>query len=888
MKVFVNNFFFSFLLWLMPTTFLLAQSSNISVDFQNEKIETILLDIASEHRYDIVFHKSYFEKQLPITIQLQNRKISEVLRKVLKDTNVDFEIKGKEIVLSKLRTVFGYIRDELDHEGLINVAVFHQNEMIGTYTNEYGYFSLTIPFELTELTTQYIGYKPQKIPLKENDKAITVYLKFNAIQHQEVIVKSKEAVKDLPQNVEGTNILPSEIGGFLSTGGEPDINQHLYKQTGVSAGPDGLGGLHVRGGSSSQNLFLLDGVRIFQPNHAFGLFSIFNTPLLKNAKFSKYNFNPKYAGGNSSVINMTLKEGSTKKWNGNISASTLASQVSINGPLINDKTSILLSFRRSHIDPFLKNRTSEKRSQYEGENGFANFNFYDVNAKLHHILGKNDKLYLSYYRGKDFFEDKMSLDIEDNSPSGDLTLKFDYDTQLSWLNEIIALKWNHLFGDKLFSSAILSVSNFEYQSHIEDQYQIIDDFFGEYSSGYDHQNFISQNKEIGFRYDIEHYPSDNIQNSFGVNYLYTSFLPGVISDAYESDSTLVDTPSAIENLEEYVTNSYRQNQLAIYANRKMDLSNSLQLNIGGRYGWLKSNNLIDSIESQFHLWNARIALTYAFNKKMKMLISVTKSDQEFHLLTSSDIGAPNDLWVPAIEGAKPQTSWQSNLLLQYQPNSNLKIASSVFYKKMQNLIRFPSEVALPELGTNISTFWEHIVWLGNGSAKGIELDVQYQSSKFDFNLAYTLSDYQRSFDSIENKKSYPFVFDQTHNFSFDGKYKLNERVSIYTHFVFNNGIRQTYFSSVVPVEPFSLYSPAIEQQLSSINGRRLPSYQRLDIGVIFNFGKKLKHEVVAGVQNLLNRENIYYEYQLEDYEITENKKLKAFPILPLFRYSLSF
>jgi len=864
---------------------LFGQQPSISIQYQNVKLDKVLLDIAAKHKYDILFHDSYFSDCPPVNITLKDQDLETVLHLLLKDTKITFEVTDKQIALNRMRTIYGYVKSKKDHESLSSAAVYHPKMTRGTYTNEHGYFSLAIPFECEHIIVQNLGYQSQTIEIPiASSKPFTVYLMPFA-ELQEIIVRPNDKQIKYTRYDSSIDILPLEIGGHLSTGGEPDINQHLYKQSGVSSGPDGFGGLHVRGGNSDQNLILLDGVRIFQPNHAFGLFSIFNTPLLKNAKFSKFNFHPKHSGGISSVLEMNLKEGSTKEWNGNLSVSTLATQITVNGPLIKDKTSILLSFRRSHLDPFIK-RISSKRKDNEGE---SNFHLYDFHIKLHHLATPKDKLYLSYYQGKDEFHDDSQRKEEINDG---ITQNYKSDYLLNWSNRTMALKWNHLFGDQLFSSSILSLSNFFYKSDARNQNIIVDQNENSFEATFNKLNFISKNQEIGFRYDLEHFPFERIRNSAGVSYNITSLIPGVINDMQMLSSNNPDTIPPSWLIEDYVTNSYRQHHVAIYANHKVDLSNQVTLNLGGRYGYVISKNLIDNRQSQFNLWNARISLAYVPNKKMLFRLSTSKNDQELHLLTSSNIGFPNDLWVPAIGNNKPQTAWQSNLYFHYDINTYLSLKTSIFYKKMRNLLRYPYDISLPSLDENISTFWEEELVSGTGTSRGWEIDINYKSPKITLDIAYTLSKYERQFEDIQGGNSFPFIFDQTHNLSVGGQYNIHTNFSFYYNFVFNNGIHQTLFGSEAEYSPIEVYSPDDREQLSSVNGDRLPAYHRLDLGFIIKFGKTYNHELVLGVQNIYNRKNIYYRYHLFPSGAVTNEfieeSIEALPILPIMRYSVRF
>ncbi|MEL6942168.1 MAG: carboxypeptidase-like regulatory domain-containing protein, partial [Bacteroidota bacterium] len=426
---------------LLLTSVSIAQNIPVSSDESPKKITTLLLDLAAHYEYNLLFQENYFDEQLIVNFQFNEKAtLEENLTQLLKDTNVSFTLKDKNIELKRMQTIYGYIKDKASHEPLINAIIYHPQLQIGTYTNKYGYFSLTIPFEIDELQAQYIGYRHQKINLRQKKTSQKTILLEPQLDLAAVVVNSDESRSTADRIIEERDILSSEISAYIGSGGEPDINQHLYKQTGVSAGPDGLGGLHVRGGNTDQNLILLDGVRVFQPNHAFGLFSIFNTSLLKSARFSKYNFDPKNVESLSSVLEMTMKEGSTQKWSGDISFSTLATQISMDGPIKKDKTTFLFSLRRTHLDEAIR-RISARQKQRALSGGETSMAFYDMYLKAQHILTPKDKLFLSYYRGRDKYSD---LTVESDSFEVNDKWMYEFDSNISWENEVIAFKWNHL------------------------------------------------------------------------------------------------------------------------------------------------------------------------------------------------------------------------------------------------------------------------------------------------------------------------------------------------------------------------------------------------------------------------------------------------------------
>ncbi|MEM8528391.1 MAG: TonB-dependent receptor [Bacteroidota bacterium] len=870
------------LLFLLFANVIIAQIDPAVSNESTQKITTALLDLATHYQYNLIFQENYFEDQNLVDFQLDEQATLEAnLTLLLKNTNVSFILKNKTIELKRTQTIYGYVKDRESHEPLINATIYNPQLQVGTYTNEYGYFSLTLPFEVNQLKVQYIGYQQKTINLTNHDLSQKTILLEPRLDLATVTINSIESQSKTDKIIEERDILSSEITTYISSGGEPDINQHLYKQTGVSSGPDGLGGLHVRGGNTDQNLILLDGVRVFQPNHAFGLFSIFNTTLLKNARFSKYDFHPKNAESLSSVLEMTLKEGSTQRWTGNVSFSTLATQISADGPLKKDKTSLLVSLRRSHLDEAIK-RISARQKQKESAEGETSVAFYDVYLKMQHILSAKDKLFLSYYRGQDQYSD---LTIEQDSFDVDDRWSYELNSNISWENEVVALKWNHLFGDRLFATSLLSYTNFNYNSEFDDEYSYL--YENELDIFSSMTTFDSNNNQISGKLDVEFYPNDRMKYTFGGQAQRTRFLPGILQERYDDLDVVETTEPSLQN------GAFRQWLTALYFNYEQKIKTKTKLYFGVKHAYAQTSSLTRQSRSKFHLWNARLAVAHQVNGRLNIHLSANRNEQALHLLSSSDIGLPNDVWLPVYRRIEPPKAWQINALLQYQFSEKLYLSSSIFYKKMENLTRFPLGSSLPSLNSYVDFNWQRRLLLGNGIAKGGELDVQYKTTKLVAQLAYTLSDYQRIFPEIEEGNAFPFAFNQRHNLSFSSNYQFHKNIAFQLSFAFNDGLQQTLYRNdfYSPLDASSYY---FTEQVSETNARKLPAYHRLDVAFSFKFDRKLKQNLVVGIQNIYNRKNIYYQYIRSFYDLQGDlignrlTDIRALPLLPIVRYSIIF
>lgn len=871
-----------------------SQNEIISVDFQNKKIENAIIELAATHGYEIVFNSSYFGDKT-ISLQATNQSFSLILQKILEDTKVDVAIKGKKIILTKRRKLYGYIIDKKTGETLINATVYDPQSGIGAVSNDFGFFTIEIPFENKFLIPSYIGYESDKIRIdKIQSFPFTIELETNS-RFGEIIVTKDEATIAVEKDLGKTNLITNDIKTLYATGGEPDVFQYLYTQTGITTGPDGLGGVHVRGGDVSHNLFLYDGVKVYTPFHSLGLFSIFDVNQLKHAEFSKYGFHPKHGGRLSSVLEMDVKEGSLHQWNANASFSTLASHFGVDGPIVKGKTSISLYGRRTHLDPWVKNKTEEKKKR-NSETGYSNHFFFDLNAKLQHQLSQKDKLSLTLYGGRDAYQDKTNFYFYDpyNYYYGyydDFEISDTIRYHLKWQNQLAALKWNHLYNDKLFSNLTLSYTDFKYQSTYQRNY--IENQFGTTNiSQFSMFHFFSNINDVGVELDFDFFPNPNHHISFGGGFHRINYRPGVGQDSLDQFFIEDFDDPSLQFFNDSLSNSYRSQAFHFYANDQWRLLKNLHLKAGIRYSNFQASNLIFGSDSRFHIFQSSISLRWSMLKNLSATVALDRTEQPLHLLSTSNIGFPNDLWLPSIDNIEPEEAHQINLGLNFHPHKNLNIAMNGYLKKMDNLLKFSEQSSIPSLFDFFSDFWESEVTTGEGISKGIELDVDFQTKKFKSSIAYTFSKADRTFKGFNGGKTFPFEFDQRHKLTLNFYQKILRNLWWYANWNFSNGIRQTLYESSEPYTPIDNYIPPPDTRLTSINGDQLPNYHRLDLGIIWRISKtRWNHELQLGVQNVYDRENIYFTYERkDDFFPGQNgrKKSTSLPILPSVMYKVSF
>ena len=329
------------------------------------------------------------------------------------------------------------------------------------------------------------------------------------------------------------------LSASISLGGESDLIGFIRGKAGVQSGADGIGGMSVRGGGVDQNLILMDGVPIYNPSHSLGLFSVFNTHIVKSASMLTSGFSAKYGGRLSSVLDVRVKEGNTKEWAGTAEIGTLASKLTIQGPIQKDKSSLLIAMRRTHIDPLLNNISSRAKEK-NFEDGQINYFFFDINAKFHHRFSAKDQVFFSFYKGKDDFKDHSTYEYEDVEYEEYYLEEFAQ--EIDWGNEIAAFRWNHLFGEQLFSNTTFTLSRYDYNSL--NIYDYLEDTPDSFEAEYIYNTFQSKISDAGLKIDFEYYPAPQHQVLFGGSLLFRSFESGIIDEVVDDIDNLEDFEDA--------------------------------------------------------------------------------------------------------------------------------------------------------------------------------------------------------------------------------------------------------------------------------------------------------------------------------------------------------
>lgn len=775
-------------------------------------------------------------------------------------------------------TISGFLDDEESGEELIGATIYEAKSLKGTVTNYYGFYSLTLPEGKHEIKYRYVGY-PEKTVIIDlfKDTTLSVHLS-PSIEIDEVVVeaKSNNIVESTQMSVTDIPIRQLEQVPVLL--GESDVLKIIQLLPGVQSGGEGTSGLYVRGGGPDQNLFLIDGVPVYNANHLFGFLSIFNSDAIKNVTLYKGGFPARFGGRLSSVIDVRTKEGNNKFLKGTASIGLISSKLTLEGPLFGEKTTFIVSGRRTYIDVLA--RPALKTLSAYGET--MGYYFYDLNGKLTHSFSEKDKLFASIYRGKDV----LYFGTDQKYYRNAARITHTNTEHFGWGNLVGSLRWNHVFGSKLFANTTATFTDYIFYS----DYEIYEDYEDWDSVSYYNlrTGYYSGIRDYSLNIDFDYHPHSSHDVKFGTKAVIHDFTPG--EDIYEKKGTAnIGVRDSINPRERI-----KVNELNTYIEDDITLGKKLKLNIGVHNSiFMLNNHTYYSIEP-------RISARYLVSKKISLKASYAEMNQYIHLLTSSKIESPTDLWMPATKDIKPQNSKQTAFGLAYAINKELDFSTEVFYKQMDNLLEY-REGAAYMLYTES---WESLVERGSGTSYGMEFFLQKVIGKTSGWIGYTLSKSDRVFPGINNGKIYPYRYDRRHDISVVFNYKINNRIDVGATWVFGTGNavslayeKQLSLNAVLDdLEYGRIDNLEVLDVYEGKNNFRMPAYHRLDLGI--NFHKEVKwgdRTWSFGIYNAYNRLNPYmirhqdvYNQYTWEYEGKKLMKVSIFPLIPSIKYSLQF
>ncbi len=728
-------------------------------------------------------------------------------------------------------TLSGYIKDAQSGETLIGANLFVRELATGTTSNEYGFYSISIPPGTYNLEFSYLGFETQKmeISLSEN-KNLNIELEEEGIQFTEVVVTS-EAEDENVTNVEmSTNELKIKtITKMPALLGEVDVIRSIQLLPGVSTVGEGATGFNVRGGGVDQNLVLLDEAPVYNSSHLFGFFSVFNPDAVKDVKLYKGGIPARYGGRLSSILDVRMKEGNNKKLAVSGGIGLIFSRLAVEAPIVKEKASFIVAARRSYIDvlsrPFLSDDLKDTK-----------LNFYDLTLKTNYKVNEKDRIYLSAYLGRDNFG-------------------FGDDAGFNWGNTTTTFRWNHLFSDKLFSNFTLYYSDYDYEIN-----------FG--SDDEDKFDWTASIDNYSLKTDVSWYLNPQNLITFGGQGIFYVFSPGTavaISAGSISDFSL-DKKYALE------AGIFLENEQTI--NSRLSAQYGLRLsyfNYMGRgtsyefrevapgelkeFVSLEEHDSGETIEDYLNL-EPRASLKYQLDKTTSLKASYNRMNQYLHLISNSTAATPVDVWTPSTNNIKPQKADQYALgVFKNWKNNTYTSNVEVYYKDFRSLVDYID-------GANlfVNPLLEAELLEGKGRAYGLELQIEKTKGKFTGWLSYTLARTERKVPGVNNGEWFPARFDQTHNFSTTLFYDLTKRLSCSANFVFNTGTPTTFPTDRIEQQGYIIPHNAAESR----NNVRIPAYHRLDLSLTLDGkekpDKRWKGQWVFSVYNVYNRRNPFTIY----------------------------
>ncbi len=812
--------------------------------------------------------------------------LRSALDSLLQETGLTYRLLGDQVVLVKRepeqaakRIFHGFLYDELSGERIAGAAVYDAATGLGTYGNEFGYFSFGAEPGPLYLVFSSLGYQSDTVFL-EGRKDTFLARALRPAFLAEVIVRSVNQTELLAREKGRLDLNQRQVVRLAGLGGEPDVVRMAMTLPGIQTGADGFGGISVRGGNVDQNLFLLDGVPVYNALHGVGIYSVFNSHAIRRATILKGHQPAQYGGRLSSVWDIQTKEGNDRMQKGQASVGISTAGLSLEGPLAGGKGSYFVSGRRALFDLYGKPISRRLRRQ-DGAEGLLSYHFYDLNLKGNIQLGPRDRLFLSYYQGNDYFTDQydQSRWFQDT-----LSLVFDRE-QVRWGNGIATLRWNRVVSRKLFANTTLTYSRYRYQSEDRIDVDLQTEDRGRIARDILIQRYKSDIRDMAFKVDFDYLPNSRHTMRTGAMVTHHRFQPGIVSfdQATLVDSISTDTLGAWYKvpLSSTAVDGYWQDDIRVG-------EGTVQLGI--RWSGL-------FVDGAFHgSWQPRLYGQYPLPGKLVLQGSVNRLTQFLHLLTPSNIGLPKDLWVSATDRIPPQHAWQYSVGLSRRLGTSLELSLEAFHKEMENLLNFRSN-GFEEIN---AVNWQNHVSLGKGKAYGLEVLLRLDAARLNGWFSYTRSNAYRQFGKdVNNGNPFPHRLDRRHSLHLQGVYRLRPAWDLNATFSFATG---TPFS--FPVAQYALVQPpsggapteiiSRPAVIDALNAERLPPYHRLDVGVTYRFGSgPWQHAVALGVYNAYFRQNPLY-YTIRDtfdaQGVLERKVIQVsmLPIFPTLRYVLDF
>jgi CarboxypepD_reg-like domain/TonB-dependent Receptor Plug Domain len=783
-------------------------------------------------------------------------------------------------------TLSGYVKDSTSGEYLIGTSVYIKELQKGVNCNTYGFYSMTVEGGNYTIITSFVGYKEKVQSVNLNkDQTLNIDLAPRVVETKEVVVSAQKADKNVKSTEMGrVEVEVEQIKSLPALMGEVDVLKTIQLLPGVKSAGEGNSGFYVRGGGPDQNLILLDEAVVYNASHLFGFFSVFNSDAIKNIALTKGGMPAQYGGRLASVLDISMKEGNNKEFHGDGGLGYIASRLTLEGPIVKNKSSFIISGRRTFIDLFLREPFIDKNSNFAGNSYY----FYDVNAKLNYTLSQKDRLFVSGYFGRDVFNFKSS--------------QTGFKVRIPWGNATTSLRWNHLYSDKLFMNSSLIFTDYKFE-------------FGAVQQQFDFRIF-SGIRDYAAKVDFNWFPNILHNVKFGVNYTYHRFTPTNVSA--KAGDVVFDLGK--------ITRFYAHD-VALYANDEWDITEKLRVNAGFRATMFehvgpftryvqdpsfpgKFTDTIDystgeKVKMYTHI-EPRISMRYELKNNASIKASFTQNYQYIHLASFGSVSLPTDIWVPSTDLVKPQFGTQYSVGYFKNLKENMfETSVELYYKTMKNQIDY-REGSTPD--QDVKNNPDNNFVFGEGESYGAEFFVKKAKGKVTGWIGYTLSYTNKKFPDLNNGNSFPAKYDRRHDASFVMTYEFSKKWTFGAVWVYSTGDAltlpsQRYFVSAAP--PISINGNGniefnnnfnVLSDYGKRNDFRQKAYHRLDISATLHVQKerKYKSEWVFSIYNVYSRMNPYFIYFDVQGNSTDGnlaiqaKQVSLFGMIPSVTYNFKF
>ena len=842
----------------------------INIQLKNASLHEAFRQIEQQSVFKFLANAEDIEKENNVTINVSNVSIANILERILSGRGLEYKQVDKNIFIKKTSaqsqrgsiknqnerqsrySIRGTVKSSKNGEVIIAATIEVAGSSVSTMSNEYGFYSLTLFTGNYTLQVSAIGMKSVQLPISLNkDLTLDISMDTESRELQTVTVVASPASRNLRNaqtSIERINV--DEVKNVPVLFGERDILKTIQLLPGVKSAGEGNSGFYVRGGASDQNLILLDEAPVYNASHLLGFFSTFNSDALKNVTLYKGAMPAQYGGRLSSVVDIKMNDGNKKDLAVSGGIGLIASRLNIEGPIQKDKSSFLVSARRTYADVFLKlmGDSSLKKTRLY---------FYDLNAKMNFIVDEKNQVYLSGYFGRDV--------LSQQSLSG-----------INWGNATGTLRWNHIFNKKIFSNTSFIISNYDYKISVASEAR--------------QYGIFSRIRDYNFKEELQFYADSKNTLLFGFNSIYHTIKPGeisVIGSNGPKDQSLQDRYSLENSI--FASNNWRlhENWVINYGFR---ISAFSILGKGDYYSMDEQGRITDTthyktgeVVKTYLNVEPRLSASYQVNNTSSLKISYTRNTQNLHLVSNSTSSSPTDKWVASSNIIKPEIADQ--VAIGYYKNlagARYELTLESYYKNLQHQIDYRNGA---QLFTNEAI--ETQLLFGRGRAYGMEFMLRKRAGRLSGWISYTLSKTERKIEGINNGKWYNARQDRPHDIAIVAMYQLNPKWTLSANWVYYTGEAITYPTGKYRVddEVYFYYSER--------NGYRMPDYHRLDVGATKQLkrGKRFSSELNFSIYNAYGRSNAY-QITFRESELDPNKteavKTSLFTFVPSISYNFKF